>query len=79
MHVQGNKLLKNLTGSLQSPVLGEAPQMALVYGIYLHPQGRRRDCGGSNQGEIAKTAWLCPLAHLIMMGRSSMAAKSVSE
>jgi len=71
--------IKSLAGSLQSPVLGEAPGMAQVYGLYLPSQGRRRGCGGSNQGETAETARICPPARPIATGRSSAAAESVSE
>lgn len=52
--------IKSLAGSLQSPVLGEAPRMVPVYGVYLLSQGRRRGCGGSNQGKTPKMARLRP-------------------
>lgn len=71
--------IKSLVGSLQSSVLGEVSWVALVYGVYLPPQGRRRGCGGSNQGEMVETVWLHSPAWLIATGRSSTAAKSVSE
>lgn len=51
MHVQGNKL--------QAPGLLKA-RRALVYGVYLPSQCRRRGGGGSNQGETAEMTRLHP-------------------
>lgn len=75
----GTWAIESLVGSLQSSVLGEVSWVALVCGVYLPPRGRRRGCGGSNQGEMAETLWLHSPAWLIAMGRSSTSAKSVSE